>query len=316
MFAGQFVGLLLGIIPAVGEEAQPAPARPFQVDGGVGIVMLEADEIVFLGEGSRTELSHLFWNSVAPAISGGIWAELPHGWTVAVKGQVALSGDSSMKDYDWINPPGENYDFDNWTDISQHDHTNLDWYFNGSVLVGHDIPVSDKVTFNLNGGFKYVDVRWSSFGGSHVYSTDSPGSFRDDIGASPDGRPAIRYRQQFPTALIGVDTDIRHDRWTFDLGAQGGLSFSARASDNHWQRDLLFLDDFETAPMINVSAGASYALAGSVDLFVKGSFDKLFRARGDETAYDGGGTLIESSVDNEGTGLLAASLQFGLKGHF
>ena len=317
VFAGQFLGLLLGIVPAVSQEAQPpAPARPFQIDGGVGIVMLEADEIVFLGEGSRTELSHLFWKSVAPAISGGISAELPHGWTLAVKGQVALSGDSSMKDYDWINPPGENYDFNNWTDLSQHDDTRLDWYFNGSVLVGHDVAVSDQVTFNLNGGFKYVDVQWSSFGGSYVYSTDSPVFFRDDIGSSPDGRPAIRYRQQFPTVLVGIDTQIKKDRWTFDLGLQGGLSFSAKTTDNHWERDLLFLDDFETAPMVNLSAGASYSLAGSIDLFVTGSFDKLFMARGNERSYDGAGNLRDSSVDNEGTELLAASLQFGLKGQF
>ena len=102
----------------------------------------------------------------------------------------------------------------------------------------------------------------------------------------------------------------------FDLGVQGGLSFSAKASDNHWQRDLLFLDDFETAPMVNVSAGASYSLAGSIDLFVTGSFDKLFMARGNERSYDGAGNLGDSSVDNEGTELLAASLQFGLKGQF
>jgi outer membrane protease len=72
--------------------------------GGIGIVSLEANEFVYAAAGSDTRLSQLIWQSTAPMLTGGLDVALPEGWTLSAKGQVALSGDSYMEDYDWIAP--------------------------------------------------------------------------------------------------------------------------------------------------------------------------------------------------------------------
>lgn len=286
------------------------------VYGGIGILSLEANEFVYAGPGSDTRLSQLIWQSTAPVLTAGLEVALPEGWTLAAKAQVAMGGDSYMEDYDWIAPWATGTGDDDWSHRSQHDDTDLDWYFNGSVLLGHDFAVSDNVTVNLNGGFKYTDVQWAAYGGSYVYSN---GGFRNDVGDFPDGEPGISYRQSFPALVAGIDAEMVQDKWTFGVSAQGGFTLYGTGDDHHWQRNpvLNFIDHLESAPLLSVGASASYEVADGMNIFLAGTAEKIFTGRGDTDIYnDETGVLIGTELDGAGGDLFAASITGGIKGTF
>jgi outer membrane protease len=287
--------------------------------GSVGIIGLEAKEWVFAGPGSTDHLSLLIWQSMAPVLTTGLDVTLPDGWTIIGSAQIAKGGDSYMEDYDWYGPDFIDYEDGNWTHRSQSDDTNLDWYFNGSVALGKDLAVSDQVTVNLRGGFKYTDVQWTAVGGSYVYSDqtiDNPGNnFRAYSGALPDG-PGITYRQQLPALFAGLDTEIVHDAWTFGFGAQVGVIFHGVATDDHW---LLvpprrFIDSLDIAPTAALSASVEYAVTDQVNVSLAGTVDKVFLARGD-SQYDDG-VLTGSCTNCIGAELISGTVTAGIKGTF
>ncbi|MDP1730861.1 MAG: omptin family outer membrane protease [Devosia sp.] len=315
--AGVAVAAVFGIAPSLAQHNTITMADgAISLSGAIGVVGIEGREVVYAGTGSTDVLSLLIWQSVAPMLTTGLDVSLPEGWTIAAKAQVALSGNSYMEDYDWFGSFFVNYDFDNWTHRSQHPDTNLDWFFNGSIALGHDFAIDENVTVNLHGGFKYTDVQWAAYGGSYVYSFTG---FRADTGNFPDGAPAITYRQQFPAVFLGMDTEIVRDQWTFGLGAQGGVTFNASGADHHWMRvpPLLFIDNLGMAPIVSLSASAEYQVAEQVNLFIAGSVEKVFLGRGDTEMYDNDtGVLLGTYPDSAGAELISASLSAGVKGTF
>jgi outer membrane protease len=285
---------------------------------GTGVQSLFANEIVYLNGGpDTTELSHLFWMSAAPVLTSTMKVNVPDGWLFAARGSFAAAGISYMEDYDWIDPGnyGRTYDFNDWTDRSQHVNTTLDWYFDGSILVGRDLAPMDSTTVNINGGFRYIDVMWAAKGSHFVYSDF--GGFRDHVGDSPANDPAISYRQQFPALFLGADTTIVNGDWTFGLGAQAGMTLGAQTHDWHWNKDSHYVDTFHPAPLVGVSGSADFALSEMATLFIAGSVDQVFRARGDEVIYSiATGAQTGTATDVEGTDLFSAKISAGVKGRF
>ncbi|WP_421762076.1 omptin family outer membrane protease [Devosia sp.] len=302
------------IEPLVIEDAPARSDSAFSIYTAIGLVKIESNEIVYLGAGSDSVLSRLIWQSTAPMLTAGFDVAMPKGWTLSGKAQVGMSGDSYMEDYDWIDAPWfQGYGADDWTDRSQHDDTNLDWYFNGSVALGYDVIKDDTATLNVNAGFKYVDVQWAAKGGTYVYSDSG---FRDDVGSFPDGEPGITFRQKFPAAFLGLDGEIKQDQWTFGGSLQAGLTFGASDIDNHWMRDLVFDDTLGSAPMVALEANAGYALDEKTSLFVTGTYDKIFTGRGDTTATDTVTDDSDTELDVAGGDFGAASISVGIKGSF
>ncbi len=288
--------------------------------GGAGIAYIEANEYVYAGSGSSDVMSQLIWQSTAPVLSGGFDVALPEGWTAKGTMQVALAGDSYMEDYDWFGPDFVSYDADDWTHRSQHTDTNLDWYFNGSLLVGHDFALGEGVKVNLNGGFKYTDVQWTAFGGTYVYSGmegDLPGNYHGYVGSFPDGEKGITYRQSFPALVAGADFEAELDALTLSAGVQGGFTVYGTGDDHHWMRDLNFIDTLESAPLVAAHAAAEVEVIEGMTIFAQGTIEKVFTARGDTDTYDiPTDDYIESYSDAAGGDLFAASLSLGLKGTF
>lgn len=310
---------LAGLIPAApalaGNLDGPATNLALSLTGSIGAIALEGREYVFNTSGSSDILSLLIWQSQAPVLTTGLDVRLPDGWTLTAKGQIAMSGQSYMEDYDWLTPYRTNFDFNNWTHRSQHPNTNLDWYFNGSVTMGRDFAIRDGFKVNLNSGFKYTTTQWAANGGTYIYSVSG---FRDTTGTIPAG-PAITYRQDFPILFAGADAELKNSAWTFNFGAQLGVTFGANARDHHWQRvpPLRFEDKFYPAPVIAVNAGASYKLSEGLDVFIAGTFDKIFLARGDTQVFNNTtGALTSASSNTAGTELVSATLSTGLKGSF
>jgi outer membrane protease len=311
--------------PAAVAQDDVALNEGVTLSGGIGVIGIEAKEWVFAGSGSTDHLSLLIWRSAAPVLTTSFDVALPEGWTFAARAQAAMGGDSYMEDFDWIGPDFIDYQDSNWTHLSQHDNTSLDWYFNGSVALGMNFSPSDGAVVNVHGGFKYTDVQWAAVGGTFVYSDmidDNPGdNFRAYAGTFPDD-PAITYRQHLPAAFLGIDTQVTQDAWTFGFGAQAGVLFGARAIDNHWMRTpppdgLLFIDTFAFAPTMAASASADYAVTDHLHLFLAGTVDKVFLARGNTEVFDNTtGSSLSTSIDTAGAELLAGTVTAGLKGTF
>ena len=279
-----------------------------QLSGGVGVLAVEGNAYVYNRTGSQNVLSRLTWQSVSPMLTTGLDVKLPEGWTLGAEAQVGLSGNSYMEDFDW---QGGSFAENDWSDRSQHDNVNLDWYFNGSMKVGHDFKMDEGMTVNLNAGMKYIDVQWSGFGGTYLYSSKT--GFRDTPGSFAPGQAVITYRQQLPAVFLGVDTEIVSDALTLDFGAKAGVTINPSERDDHWLRDIVFADANKLSPMDSVSARAQYAVADNLNVFIGGTVDKVFTARGDTTIS---GAFNRFNPDTNGVDLLAASLSLGLKGKF
>ncbi len=111
-------------------EKQVIVSPKFTVFGGVGYTWLKGNELVY-SNGDR--ISHLKWESNAPVVNLGAKGNFYGPWTLSGNLQFGFSGNSKMRDYDWL---GENYEFDNWTHRSVHPDTHLDRYINFDIAVG------------------------------------------------------------------------------------------------------------------------------------------------------------------------------------
>jgi plasminogen activator len=329
MFRGSLrliaVGLLLGtplsalaedlVLPEDGSvEAELADGVTLR--GGIGLLALEANEFVYDAAGSDTRLSQLIWQSTSPVLTAGLDVSLPEGWTFSASAQIAMGGNGYMEDYDWIAPYATGTGDDDWSHRSQHDDTALESYFNGSIIVGHDLPMeNDGVRLNINGGFKYTDVKWAASGGSFVYSV---GGFRNLAGDLVD-EPVITYRQVFPALIMGVNGEVTDGGWTFSGGAHAGVTFNAKDIDHHWMTipARLFEDSLQMAPLLSAEASVGYQVREGMQLFLAGSVEKMFTARGDTTISNiSNGNLLGSLSDQAGADLFAATISFGVKATF
>ncbi len=314
--------ILLGAsCTAFAEDSLTFANGDITLSGGMGILSLHAEEIVYLDAGDPTMLSLLRWDSLAPVLTTRLDVVLPEGWTLRGDVQMSVGGDSYMDDHDWIDPL--NYDFDGWSDRSQHANTQLEWYFNGSALVGQDVVLNDGMTFNVNAGLKYTYARWTAYGGDYVYSTTS-GSPRDDVGSWPEDERSITYQQSFPAIIAGVDTSFERGGWTFDVSAHAGMTFLASDVDNHWRSTLYgpegvrYEERFLSAPLVSLAGKATFAVSDNVNVFVGGSWEQIFTGRGDTdifTEHDDA-QLGSTLVDMAGANLGSVSITAGLTGTF
>jgi len=305
---GACATVLLGCSIASADELQSNGVDLFASFGVIGI---EAKEHVFDSAGSSDNLSLLIWQSAAPVLTTGFDAELEDGWVLSGRANIGMGGDSYMEDYDWILPyatPGSG--MDNWSHQSKHPNTNLDWYFDGSLTVGKDVHKTETNTVNLNVGAKYIDVQWAASDGTYIYSDSG---FRDSSGSFSG--PGITYRQQLPSLFAGVDTQTISGDWVFDVGAQAGVTFGARATDWHWARDLRFEETVAMAPTLGVNAKATYNAGENIDFFVSGEFQKVFMGRSDTSIYrESDGAFGATYPDASGAELVSASISVGIRG--
>ncbi|PBB51867.1 MULTISPECIES: omptin family outer membrane protease [Mesorhizobium] len=309
---------LLAAWPAMASAAvvsEPAPYNPnFSFIGGVGVIDIEANELVYRAPGSGSKLSHLIWESTAPVVSAEMTARSEAGWTAKLSGQIAFSGDSYMEDYDWDPRFSTNDGWNDWSDRSRFSETDLDHFYSATVALGHDFQVSGQLLINVNGGFKYTSVKWTAYGGSYVSSDDG---FRDRVGDYPGGAKVISYQQKLPVAFAGIDATYVQDRWNFGFALKGGTTFSAGDTDHHWLRDLRFEKDFESAPVLIVGGSVGYQYNERTSFFVSGSYEKVFTARGDYNTYDiPTGAKKGGDDDRVGGDFAAATVMVGIKTSF
>lgn len=276
------VALVLGVAlcgQAYADDASDAGGSPgnFTISGSIGAAMLQADEYVFNPDGSKG--SHLIWESdgVPVATFEAEWRAPETRWALLGSLTLGLTRDSYMEDYDWFDPDRD------WTHRSRHPDTDLDRYVALDVGLRYDLLRREEGALGLLGGFRYTDVKWTARGGDYLYTNQA---FRDTAGSFPDGEKGISYHQMLPALYLGPTGSLEVQGVTLSASVVGGVSFSARAVDDHWMRDLQFHDDFEPAPYLGVKARADYPIATAVSLFVSTDYERYFEAKASTTIND------------------------------
>ncbi|WP_085035777.1 omptin family outer membrane protease [Ensifer aridi] len=274
---------------------------------GLGYTRLKGNELVY-DAGNR--ISHLIWESDAPVLTTAFKAALVNNWTISANAAIGLSGDSHMEDYDWKERWG--FDRGDWSSRDVSPDTSLDRYINVDIATGRDFVINDAMTVNLHGGFKYINVKWTAYGGTFIRSD---GGFRNEIINFEPGERIISYEQRYPGVFLGAEVITKVGDWTLSGLLRGGISVDARDVDNHWLRKLLFEEEFGAQPFVSVGAKVDYQMNDRVSLFLAGNFDKYFREKGNMTQYDRSKAPVEVNFykDAAGVDLCAFTLSAGFK---
>ncbi|WP_407648992.1 omptin family outer membrane protease [Devosia algicola] len=270
-------------------------------------MFLEGNEFVYNGD---YRVSRLNWRSRSPVLRGSIDVNLASRFSVRAEGSAAGFGTSYMEDYDWL---GGSDAEANWTHRSQHDDTRLDHYFSGSLALGYELFNDGDANVRFLAGAEYTDVKWSAYGGSYIYSSTS---LRDTIGVFPAGSPAIAYRQQFPEVFVGFDGDVNFGNVRWGGMMRGGFTVYSRATDDHWMRNLNFVDTLNVAPSFALGTDVGYQLGQNAEVFLAARYDQIMEQRGDTEITDTN-TGVATTYRDTGAGQLQSlTLTGGFKGKF
>lgn len=280
------------------------------VTAGVGVGYLLANEYVWDGS---NPLSLLIWEVPAfPLATLSFETPLEDGWRIEGNAEIGM-GRGNMVDYDWIAPFNTGFTLDDWSHQSIHPDTVLQHYISAGLRAGHDFAEVGGVRFGMHVEANYTDAQWTAYGGSFIYSVSG---FRDTVGTFTDGEAGITYRQMLPQALAGLDVRTEAGPLKLKASAQGGVVIGGQANDDHWLRDLNFLDSFLYLPVLAAKGEVTYAFSDSFAASVTGSVKQVFSMRGDTTVTDTITSGQAVSYDSAGTDLFSASLSAGLQGTF
>lgn len=285
--------LLLGaliVVPARAGEAsveaaahlEPAGDPRLSLTTGIGYLQATADEIVYGGPSRDGELSHLIWDVEHAAIwhVEGRLKATPD-LDLFARFATHLDADGYLVDYDWLGTG------DDWTDRSLHDDTALDHYFQTDAGAAWTFHESEALSLAAQFGFRYTDISFTARGGDFVYSTDPTGGlFRDDRGSFPAGEPGISYRQQWPGLYLGPEATWARDRFSVKAGGLAGIALSPSDRDHHWDRNLLFVEDFESRGFFGAHLALTQALTDSVSLNLEALYEYWQLAKGSTRVTD------------------------------
>lgn len=279
------------------------------LDAGLG--NLYAKEYVYNGRWKNSELQ---WESKGVAmLRGSLNIDITPDWRLRGEARTGFKGNGHMVDYDWIYPYTTSNGDSDWSHRSVHSGTELDHYVAGNIEVTRSIfeDELDRIDFGI--GARYTDVQWTAYGGSGIYSV---GGFRDTAFTIPAGTKGITYRQQIPVVYATLANEHRMGDFTFNGALQAGAMINAKATDDHWLRDLTFVDKFSAAPSFAAKAGIDYNIAPRAAVYLEGAYEYTAFKRGDSTVRDttnGSSTLYK---DTAGGNFSAATINIGIRGSF
>ncbi|WP_208180325.1 omptin family outer membrane protease [Sinorhizobium medicae] len=84
-------------------------------------------------------------------------------------------------------------------------------------------------------------VKWTACGESGIYSNEE--GFRKGHRKAPDWERGVSYRQKIPVRFLSLSGEHVLGDLTISGAIQSGLSFGIKSMDDHWLRNLGFLDD-------------------------------------------------------------------------
>lgn len=273
---------------------------------GVGLANIKAGEYVYDGD---HKLSQLDWESKGVK-TGTIGATMELGYSWRIKGQidVGLGGNGFMEDRDWMDP-----NYAGWTDQSLHDDTKLDRYVNLLIEADRAMVDTGSTRLGLGGGVGYTNVKWTARGGSYIY-TDV--TLHDTVGNFADGEKGITYEQRIPTLFLSANAEQQIGKFKLSGALRGGASIGYKDVDDHWMRNLHFVEEMNIAPMMAAAISADYQIIPSAALYVAGDFQKIFKTRGDTEVRDTVSGATGSSENSAAAEYQSLTISAGVKGVF
>lgn len=273
----------------IGKSDLPATVT---LSSNIGHLNGVAHENVYKRNGEK--LSELVWDMQnALVLNGGINIRATDRVAFYGNASIGLAAENYMDDYDWIgNPRPAQPNLHSW-----HDDTELDHYYTLDAGAAFALLEQGANRFSLLGGFKYTDIQWTAYGGCYNYK------YFNERGCFDDGEKGISYRQTLPALYGGIGYSGTFERWSLALeGRLGATLPGAKGDDDHWLRDLNFIDHLNPAPYFAVNGKAGYSLSEQADLVASVAFDKFFEMRGETTVTENDTGYSERSNYHSGGG--------------
>lgn len=273
---------------------------------GVGMANIKAGEYVYDGD---YKVSQLDWKSQGVK-TGTIGAELDLGDSWRLKGRldIGLGGNGHMVDRDWMDTA-----YSGWTDQSIHPDTGLDRYVNLLIEADKALIDTGSTRLGLGGGLGFTDVKWTARGGSYIY-TDV--TLHDTVGNFVDGEKGISYEQRIPTLFVSANAEQQLGKLTLSGTLRGGASIGYKDIDDHWVRNLHFVERMNIAPMMAATVSADYEFIPATAIYVAGDFQKIFKTRGDTEVRNTVTGVTGSSEDSAAAEYQSLMISAGVKGRF
>lgn len=277
------------------------------LSGSLGYLTGVAHEKVYKPNGAL--LSELVWDMQdALVLNGGMTFQATDRLSFYGNASLGLAANNYMDDYDWLgNPRPSEPNLHSW-----HDDTELDHYYTADVGAAFAMFENGANRFSVLGGFKYTDIQWSAYGGCYNYKYfHVRGCIDDDV-------KGITYRQTLPALYGGLGYAGAYDRWSLSLEGRLGMTLAgAEADDDHWLRDLNFIDNLNSAPYLALNGKVGYAVSDNADVVGSVAFDKFFEMRGETTYTETDtGYSERSNYDAGGDDLYTLNIALGLDYRF
>lgn len=262
-----------------------------------GYLKGESREYVY-NAASGHKISQLNWIIDDAYVVGGSVSVRANDWlTLRLGGWTPLKSHNTMNDYDW-----ERTGHGDWSDLSHHSDTRI----NHAVMIdaGAKARIAnfgktsfyDRASLDFLAGFRFLNISWTSYGGSGTYSTS--GGYRNSAVDFEEGQAGLAYEQWFNTPYIGVGGGITKGRFTFATELTGSLWGWGSDKDNHYNRTLLFEEQYSRINMASADFSLACALSKNVDLVSRFVYTKYYESQTSSTMQNYGTGTTEYASGN------------------
>ena len=314
----KWVCVAAGLLPGAVQAADLFTAEPatllrtetLSAEANIGYLTGTLQEYVYDRYQPGGKVSQLTWDLGNTLTVGGRVAFRPLDWlSVRARGWAAVTGDGSLRDYDFLYSSG--YSGPNsFSHISSSPRTDVAKVWQGDVSLAAAYYQDETLALTVIGGFRHFDVKLAAKGGSYSYAIGTP---YQTTGLLPN-QLGIGYEQWWDTPYLGLGASYSEHDWTFTLEGVGSPFVMGRDKDFHALRTLLFKDDFDTTTMAGVNAGLEYRWSDTLSLAGRVEYQRYFPAHGDTKALDGAaGTYSFYGKPASGASAETVQLSVGIK---
>jgi plasminogen activator len=252
----------------------------FSARMSLGYMDGEAGEYWYVPEIGH-KLSELDWKFEEVFMLGLGGSLSPNSWlTFNLDFWINLNeGDNTMDDYDWYLT---GYTYTNW---SHHDETDLKTAF--SLDFNGEFAFYQYQTSKFFGiaGFKYDTYELEAYGGSYIYSANY---LYDTVFTVDNGTKIITYEQNYYAPYVGIG--FSSSLWETPLNFSGRVIFAPYVwgddKDQHYMRDLVFEQDFDSGTMFAVDFTAKYYFTPNFTTWLGFQYQNYDEMKGESTITD------------------------------
>ena len=241
--------------------------------------------------------SELFWTIDDAYVVGGTVSVRANDWlTLRVGGWTPMKSHNTMNDYDWaLNGHGD------WSDLSHHPDTRInhaamiDAGAKGRVATFGKTKVFDQASLDLLAGFRWLNISWTAYGGSGIYSING---FRNQNIKFDEGLGGLAYEQWYNMPYVGLGGSISKGRFTLAAELTGSFWGWGSSKDQHYDRTFVSEEQYSKIAMAAGDFSLAYALSKNFDIVGRFVYTKYFESQSPLTILDYKTGLTDYSPGN------------------